>query len=45
MRVSILKWIQLGFSVLLALDTNTPMNKLFKKSKFYCKDCGEEVAY
>lgn len=43
MRVSILKWIQLFFSVLLAIDTNVPMDKLFKKSKFYCNDCGAEV--
>jgi hypothetical protein len=39
MKVSFLKWIQLFFSVLLALDTNVPMDKLFKKAKFYCKDC------
>jgi predicted RNA-binding Zn-ribbon protein involved in translation (DUF1610 family) len=42
LKVSVVKWIQLFFSVLLALDTNVPMDKLFKKSKFYCKDCREE---
>jgi transposase-like protein len=45
MKVSVLKWIQLFFSVLLALDTNVPMDKLFKKSKFYCKDCREEFGF
>jgi hypothetical protein len=45
MRVSVLKWIQLFFSVLLALDTNVPMDKLFKKSKFYCKDCRVEIPF
>ena len=45
MRVSVLKWIQLFFSILLVLDTNAPMDKLFKESKFYCKDCGVEVAF
>jgi hypothetical protein len=39
MKVSFLKWIQLFFSVLLALDTNVPMDKLFKKAKFYCREC------
>jgi predicted RNA-binding Zn-ribbon protein involved in translation (DUF1610 family) len=43
LKVSVLKWIQLGFSILLALDSNDPMDKLFKKSKFYCRDCGAEV--
>ena len=43
LKVSVVKWIQLFFSVLLALDTNVPMDKLFKKSKYYCKDCGAEV--
>lgn len=42
MKVSVVKWIQLGFSVFLTLDTNLPMDKLFKKSKFYCKDCRKE---
>ncbi len=43
MKVGVLKWIQLGFSILLALDINVPMDKLFKKAKFYCKECGVEV--
>jgi transposase-like protein len=43
LKVSVVKWIQLFFSVLLAFDTNAPMDKLFKKSKYYCKDCGAEV--
>lgn len=43
MRVSVVKWIQLFFSVLLALDVNVPMDKLFKKSKFYCRDCEAEI--
>jgi len=42
-KVSFIKKIQLVFSILLALDTNVPMDKLFKKAKFYCKDCGVEV--
>ncbi|MDO8952035.1 MAG: DUF2007 domain-containing protein [Draconibacterium sp.] len=43
MRVSVVKWSQLFFSVLQPLDANVPMDKLFKKSKIYCKDCGAEV--
>ncbi len=43
MKVSVFKWIQLGFSILLAMDTNVPMDKLFKKAKYFCKDCGAEV--
>jgi hypothetical protein len=39
MKVSILKWIKLFFSILFVLDTNVPMDKLFKKSKYYCSDC------
>ena len=42
MKVSMLKWIQLFFSVLLAMDTNVPMDKLFKKPKFFCRECREE---
>jgi predicted RNA-binding Zn-ribbon protein involved in translation (DUF1610 family) len=42
-KVSFIKKIQLVFSILLALDTNLPMDKLFKKAKFYCKDCGVEA--
>jgi len=42
-KVSFIKKIQVVFSILLALDTNVPMDKLFKKAKFYCKDCGVEV--
>ena len=41
-KVSVVKWIQLSFSILLALDSNAPMDKLFKKSKFYCRECREE---
>ncbi len=42
LKVSILKWIQLGISILLVMDLNAPMDKLFKKSKLYCKDCKAE---
>jgi predicted RNA-binding Zn-ribbon protein involved in translation (DUF1610 family) len=42
-KVSFIKKIQVVFSILLALDTNVPMDKLFKKAKFYCKDCGVEI--
>jgi len=44
LKVSVLKWIQLGFSILLAMDLNAPMDKLFKKSKLYCKDCWKEFS-
>ncbi len=44
MKVSVVKWIQLGISILLVMDLNAPMDKLFKKSKFYCKDCREEFS-
>jgi len=30
MKVSVLRWVQLFFSVLLVLDINLPMDKLFK---------------
>ncbi len=43
MKLSILKKILLFFSVLYALGTNVPMDKLFKRAKYYCRDCGEEV--
>lgn len=42
-KVSFIKKIQLVISILLVLDTNVPMDKLYKKAKFYCKDCGVEV--
>lgn len=42
MKVSALKWIKLFFSILFVLDTNVRMDKLFKKSKYYCKDCKSE---
>ena len=38
-KVSVFKWIQLFFSMLLAFDSNVPMDKLFKKPKYFCKDC------
>ena len=44
MKVGAFKWIQLSFSMLLALDTNVPVDKLFKKSKYFCKDCRFEFA-
>ena len=44
-KVSFIKKIQLVFSILLALDTNVPMDKLFKRAKFYCKDCGAEIGF
>ncbi|GAB1450400.1 hypothetical protein MASR2M47_04560 [Draconibacterium sp.] len=43
MKVSVIKKIKLFFAVLYALGTNVPMDKLFKKAKYYCKDCGVEV--
>ncbi len=43
MKVSFIKKIQVVLSILITLDSNVPMDKLFKKSKFYCKDCGVEV--
>jgi hypothetical protein len=42
MKVSVLKWIQLGFSILVAMDTNIPTDKLIKKAKYCCKECKEE---
>jgi len=42
-KVSFFKKIQVVFSLLFAFDTNVPMDKLFKRAKFYCKDCGVEV--
>lgn len=45
LKVSILKKIQLFFSILYALTTNVPMDKLFRKAKYYCKDCGAEVGF
>lgn len=44
LKVSVVKWIQLFFSILLALDTNAPMDKLFRKSKFYCRECRAEFS-
>lgn len=44
MKVGIIKKIQLFFAILYALGSNVPMDKLFKKAKYYCKDCGVEVA-
>ncbi len=45
MKVSVIKRIQLFFSILYALGTNVPMDKLFKEAKYFCKDCGAEVAF
>lgn len=42
LKVSVLKWIQLCFSILLTLDTNVPMDKMFKKAKYNCRECREE---
>ncbi|MCF6357020.1 MAG: DUF2007 domain-containing protein [Draconibacterium sp.] len=44
MKVSILKKIQLFFSILFTLlGANTPTDKLFSKVKYVCKDCGAVV--
>ncbi len=45
MRISVIKKIKLFFLILFTLNINVPMDKLFKKAKYYCKDCGEEVAF
>ena len=42
MKVSFIKKIQVVLSVLITLDSNIPMDKLFKKSKFYCRECKAE---
>lgn len=44
MKVGVFKWIQLSISMLLAFDSNVPMDKLFKKSKYFCKDCRLEFS-
>lgn len=44
-KVSFIKKIQLVLSILITLDSNVPMDKLFRKSKFYYKECGVEIAF
>ena len=43
MKISFIKKIQLLFLILFTFSINVPMDKLFKKTKYYCKDCGEEI--
>lgn len=43
MKLSFIKRIQVFFSLLYALGSNVPMDKLFKQAKYFCKDCGTEV--
>lgn len=45
MKISFAKKIGLFFSVLYALTTNVPMDKLFRKAKYICNDCGEEAYF
>ena len=45
MKLSFAKKAGLFFLILYAMTTNVPMDKLFKKTKYYCKDCGEEIVY
>lgn len=45
MKMNFFKNIGLFFSILFAFGFNVPMDKLFKNAKYFCKDCGEEVAF
>jgi hypothetical protein len=44
LKLSVFKRVGLFFSILYAIVTNVPMDKLFKKAKYYCRDCGEVFA-
>lgn len=44
MKLSMMKRIQLFFALIWVLLINTlPADKLFKNSKYFCKDCGAEM--
>lgn len=46
MKLSIIKRIQLFFAVLgVLLFNGLPVDKLFRKSKHVCRDCGAEVKF
>lgn len=45
MKLSFAKRIGLFFLVLYATATNLPVDKLFKRAKYYCKDCGVEACF
>jgi len=44
MKIGVLKRITLFFAILYSLTANLPTDKLFKRVKYYCKNCGIEFA-
>ncbi len=45
MKLSFFKRIGLFFAILYSLGSNVPMDKLFKKARYYCRDCGAEASF
>jgi hypothetical protein len=46
MKLGLIKRVQLFFAVIwVMLVNNLPADKLFKESKYFCKDCGTEVIF
>ena len=43
LKIGFFKKVGLFFSILYAFTSNVPLDKIFRKAKYVCKDCGEFI--